>query len=117
MNEKLRTDFLIFLPMVIRTTRAMGINLTPYFGEIKSSLDKDEIVEEIKNRNCEVNRVSTIKRKRTGSNASGTYDNRENINKTRKSQIDKDLLVREFDPVNCSIEEDWLEWFKSTSKI
>lgn len=117
MNEKLRSDFLIFLPMIIRTTRNLGINLAPYFGEIKSSLDKDEIVEEIKNRNCEINRVSTIKRKRTGSHNSNYYDNRENINKTRKSQIDKDLLVREFDPVNCSIEEDWLEWFKSTSKI
>ena len=117
MNEKLRDDFLIFLPTIIRTARNYGINLAPYFPEIKSSLDKDEVVEEIRNRNCEINRVSTIKRKRTESYNSNYVENRENMSKTRKSQIDKDLLVKEFDPVNCSIEEDWREWFKSTSKI
>ena len=91
MNEKLRNDFLIFLPTIIRTARSYGINLAPYFPEIKSSLDKDEVVEEIRNRNCEVNRVSTIKRKRTESYNSSYPENRENISKTRKSQIDKDL--------------------------
>jgi FKBP12-rapamycin complex-associated protein len=114
MNEKLRADFLIFLPTIIRTVRTLNINIAPYFAELKAFLDKDEIIEELKNRNNEGNKLMS-KRKRSRT-SSGYYDNRDMI-KNRKGQIDKDLLVKEFDPVNCSIEEDWKEWFKSTSKI
>lgn len=116
MFNKLRSDFLIYLPIIIRSARALNINVTSRFETIKKILDTDEIIEKIENRNCEVSEKPRIKleKNRTESNYG---DSRENISKTRKSQINKELLIKEFDPVNCSIEEDWVEWFKSTSKI
>ena len=34
--------------MIIRSCRNLNISLTPYFGEVKAFLDKDELVEELK---------------------------------------------------------------------
>jgi len=116
MCEKLQSNFLVFLPSIIKSTRQSNINLNSFFREIKDFLDKDYIVDEIKNRNCEVSKITTIKRMRSISSNS-YYDNKENMNKTRKAQIDKEKLVKEFDNAHYSIEEDWKEWFKSTSKI
>ena len=116
MCEKLQSNFLVFLPSIIRTARQSNISLNSFFREIKDFLDKDYIVDEIKNRNCEVSKISTIKRMRSISSAS-YHESKENMNKTRKAQIDKEKLVKEFDNSHYSIEEDWKEWFKSTSKI
>jgi FKBP12-rapamycin complex-associated protein len=115
MFSKLRSDFLIYLPMIIRKSRDLNINITSKFETIKKILDTDEIIEKIENRNCEVSEKPRIKiDKKFNEN---NYDQNNNISKTRKSQINKELLIKEFNPENCSIEEDWIEWFKSTSKI
>ena len=37
--------------------------------------------------------------------------------KNRKGQIDNDLIIKKFDNSNCLVEEDWQDWFKSSSKI
>ena len=37
--------------------------------------------------------------------------------KNRKAQIDNDLILKIFDNSNCLVEEDWQDWFKSSSKI
>lgn len=115
MFSKLRSDFLIYLPIIIRSARSLNINLTARFETIKKILDTDEIIEKIENRNCEVSEKPRIKLEKNRTESYG--EARENISKTRKSQINKELLIKEFDPVNCSIEEDWIEWFKSTAKI
>lgn len=116
MCEKLQSSFLVFLPSIIKTTRQSNINLSLFFREIKDFLDKDYIIDEIRNRNCEVSKITTIRRMRSISSNS-MYENKENVSKTRKAQIDKEKLVKEFDNSHYSIEEDWKEWFKSTSKI
>ena len=60
-------------------------------------------------------KVSRFDKERSDDYFYEKYD-REGIIKTRKNQMDKDVLVKEFDPTNCSIEEDWREWFKSSVK-
>ena len=37
--------------------------------------------------------------------------------KNRKTQIDNELIIKIFDNSNCLVEEDWHDWFKSSSKI
>ena len=37
--------------------------------------------------------------------------------KNRKAQIDNELIIKMFDNSNCIVEEDWYDWFKSSSKI
>ena len=37
--------------------------------------------------------------------------------KNRKTQIDNELIIKMFDNSNCLVEEDWHDWFKSSSKI
>ena len=37
--------------------------------------------------------------------------------KNRKTQIDNELILKIFDNSNCLVEEDWHDWFKSSSKI
>ena len=37
--------------------------------------------------------------------------------KNRKAQIDNELIIKIFDNSNCIVEEDWHDWFKSSSKI
>ena len=37
--------------------------------------------------------------------------------KNRNSQIDNELIIKIFDNSNCIVEEDWHDWFKSSSKI
>ena len=116
MCEKLQSNFLIFLPSIIKTIRHTNINVQSFIQEIKDFLEKDYIVDEIKNRKCEVSKITMIKRMRSISSNSAS-ENKENINKTRKAQIDKEKLVREFDNSHYSIKDDWREWFKGTSKI
>ena len=37
--------------------------------------------------------------------------------KNRKNSINNDLIIKAFDTSNCVVEEDWHEWFKSTTKV
>ena len=37
--------------------------------------------------------------------------------KNRKNSINNDLIIKTFNTSNCVVEEDWQEWFKSTTKI
>ena len=37
--------------------------------------------------------------------------------KNRKTQIDNELIIKMFDNSNCLVEEDWHDWFKSSSKV
>jgi len=119
MFNRFHSTFLIYLPSIIRVCKYLNINLSNFFNGIKSHLDKNEIVEEIKNKNDDDHLGSgsiniwgknKVKRNRSSSQKEG------NVVKTRKSQLDREKLVKEFDTLHCSIEEDWREWFKSTSK-
>ena len=37
--------------------------------------------------------------------------------KNRKNKFDNEKIMRVFDNTQCSVEEDWYDWFKSSSKI
>ena len=37
--------------------------------------------------------------------------------RNRKNSINNDLIIKIFDTSNCVVEEDWQEWFKSTTKV
>ena len=37
--------------------------------------------------------------------------------RNRKNSINNDLIIKTFDTSNCVVEEDWQEWFKSTTKV
>ena len=61
--------------------------------------------------------------KDAGENSITTKKSKKNIqflnstNKNRKNSINNDLIIKTFDTSNCVVEEDWQEWFKSTTKI
>ena len=38
-------------------------------------------------------------------------------NKNRKNKFDNEKIIKIFNNADCSIEEDWYDWFKSSSKI
>ncbi len=93
MFNKFHSSFLIYLPSIIRVCKYLNINLSNFYSGIKSSLDKNEIVEEIKNRNNSdylgsgsINIWGQNKHKR---NRLSSQQKEGNISKNIKSQIDK----------------------------
>ena len=40
-----------------------------------------------------------------------------NTHRNRKNSINNELIINAFNAQNCLVEEDWLEWFKSTIKV
>ena len=58
------------------------------------------------------NSISTSSKK---SKKSNQFLNK--TNKNRKNSINNDLIIKIFDTSNCVVEEDWQEWFKSTTKV
>ena len=38
----------------------------------------------------------------------------ENLSEMVRTRVNKEEIINEFDPKNCSLEEDWHEWFKSS---
>lgn len=111
MASYIKKDFVIFLPSIIKTTKSSNLPLNVFYREIKGLIDKEDITEElIGNENAK----GQLKKSRVQDDP--FYFEKEALDKNRKSQMDKKLLMKEFNPSNCSIEEDWREWFKSSSK-
>ena len=107
-------DFLSFLPNIIRVAKENSIDILDYFNEIQREIERC-------NGNSLYNlKVSTSKKfvtmtKSVSSNVTNE-DDEESVTNTRLANINTDEVLSEFNPVNCSIEEDWREWFKSSSK-
>ena len=38
----------------------------------------------------------------------------ENLSEMMRTRVNKEEIINEFNPINCSLEEDWHEWFKSS---
>lgn len=122
MASTLKKKFIIFLPSIIRSTKHMNIPLNVFFNKIRLHVEQDSIsVVKLRTLSESVGLAKSEgqaiieKRERLESFQNEKFD-REAIIKNRKNQMDKDRLVKEFDPSNCSIEEDWREWFKSSVK-
>ena len=141
-NSVLRNEFIGYLPLVIKTYKFIGI--APFLGKIKELLKEPSPIIDLKQQMCSfkcrmrtsndsnevkftnnsLNNNSGIKDS-TSSIGSGDFQSVNNqqitINNTsmknRKTQTDKELIVKVFETENCTVEDDWREWFKTTSKI
>ena len=114
MLKNFRNDFLPFLPMVLRTIKSSKLPLVDCLNEFRNVLERDEEVEQL-------NRMKGKERFAYRKKTSDSYDNTLLSNSTsktrsRSSMMNKEALLNEFNPSNCSIEDDWHEWFKSSSK-
>lgn len=112
MMNNFRNNFLTFFPLVMRTAKSCGIPQLEYFNSFKNILEKNEIIEQInhyqpRNRGCN--------RKKTSDSNESTQNSANKI-RTRSGMMNKESLLNEFNPSNCSLEDDWKEWFKSSSK-
>ena len=59
-----------------------------------------------KNTNRDINNLRT-----------NTISNINISSKNRKNQVNNELILKSFDTSSCIMEEDWTEWFKTTSKV
>lgn len=118
----LKKNFIFFLPSIIRSTKHLNIPHSIFFGKMKLYIDQENFSNHIKLRSMSDPESST---RYSNYNDINNFDRSESYMyekyereglKTRKNQMEKDLLVKEFDPSHCSIEEDWKEWFKSSVK-
>lgn len=135
----LKKKFIVFLPSIIRSTKHMNIPLNVFFNKIKVHIEKDnynstilkvrsnsenenEINDQKSTLNCVAYSMYNYENKSPVNEKYKTdnyfYDkfDRENMTKNRKNQMEREVLVKEFDPSNCSLEEDWREWFISSVK-
>ena len=126
MLKHFRDDFLCYLPRILRLAKLNEINIIDYFSEINSLLEANEILLSLNNHTKVTSEQRRIKSKRSfdenESEEGSMYSNqtlqqsKHQHNKARLIKINKEEILNEFNPINCSIEEDWHEWFKSSSK-
>ena len=79
----------------------------------KNNAYKNNNNENLNNNNNEISRTNTTINLYSGHNKYLMNQS----SKNRKTQIDNDLIIKMFDNSNCIVEEDWHDWFKSSSKI
>ena len=113
MMNNFKNIFLTFFPLVVRTSKAIGIPQLQFFNAFKKALERDEIIELINNYDPKTHSVLNNLRKKTldSSDESSLPKIR-----SRSGMMNRESLLNEFNPSNCSIEDDWREWFKSSSK-
>ena len=113
MLKNFRKEFLSFFPMILRSVKECEGSNLDYLNLFKSELDKNELLEQIaKFKGKERGGF----RKRTNDSYENALLNSSNKIRTRSGLINREALLNEFNPSNCSIEDDWYEWFKSSSK-
>ena len=135
MNEANLQYFIGFLPLITNTCYETGII---HFADIKSKI-KDMIIdysdytfkkeEDLKKLmkpqlcklNCILgfNSIKDNKKKEIDVYSDNIWAKqrfRQSI-RIRKTKEDNLSIIKQFDASYCSVEEDWNEWFKSTSKI
>ena len=115
MLKHLKSDFVCYLPRILRIAKMNNVKIIDYFGEIKTSLESNEMIIHLFTNN-------SINRHRSDIDTSlsmSVDESNQIVGQTPKSRIlkiNKDEILSEFNPINCSIEEDWHEWFKSSFK-
>ena len=106
----------------IMTSEICFINCDQGFNKLKKENKKNKA-------NLSLRKSSTLKKIDSSQSSSKDVDlsissrkSKKNIflnqtNKNRKNSINNDLIIKTFDTANCVVEEDWQEWFKSTTKV
>ncbi len=136
MNEANSQHFLGFLPLIVTTCCETGIIL---YAETKTKIkdllidynnftfmDIGEFNEIIKSQLCKVNCIfgyhslsNNIKKNELDIYSDDIWSKprfRQSV-RIKKTKEDNIIIIKQFDTSYCSVEEDWNEWFKSTSKI
>ena len=136
MNEANSQHFLGFLPLIVTTCCETGIIL---YAETKTKIkdllidynnltfmDINEFNEIIQSQLCKVNCIfgyhslsNNIKKKELDIYSDDIWTKprfRQSV-RIKKTKEDNIIIIKQFDTSYCSVEEDWNEWFKSTSKI
>ena len=127
MNNRNRTEFIGFLPLIIQTFRNYNL-LDNYFHQIYfnlinyenySNLTEKQLISRYINQICSIQCSYGINTKKI--NISPINQKNQNLNnifpiKNRKTQTDKESIIKAFDTTNCIVSDDWKEWFKLTSE-
>ena len=134
MNEVNTNHFIGFLPLIVKTCSETGII---NYGETKSKIkeilidfsefifmDNNNFIKRLNSQLCRINCIFGFSSDKNQKNEIDIYkDNiwakprfRQSL-RIRKTKEDKMKIIKQFDTSYCSVEEDWNEWFKSTSKI
>ena len=108
-----RNNFLTYFPFILRVTKSLRISTLEYFNDFKKIIEKDDILEMLTQEKKKTNN-NNKKRKLTSDSYTETTQNTKDKNRSGLMNIES--LLNEFNPFNCSIEDDWYEWFKSSSK-
>ena len=58
--------------------------------------------------------LSPFEMSQYGNNLSLYPNQSENLGEMIRTKVNKEEIINEFNPINCSLEEDWHEWFKSS---
>ncbi len=131
MNNRNRVEFIGFLPLIIQTIRNYGY-IDNYFESIYSNIinyynfnniTSKQIIEKYTNQICSIQcKYSINSNDNLLLNGNLNQTNKTKINminifpiKNRKTQTDKDLIIKAFDTTHCIVSDDWKEWFKNTS--
>ena len=101
-------------------TQSCIINCTKGFYPLKKIIKSE-------NKQMEINNNNNSNKNNNINNANNINNEKLNLSKNkyiinqsfknRKTQIDNELIIKIFDNSNCIVEEDWHDWFKSSSKV
>ena len=134
MNEVNTKHFVGFLPLIVNTCTETGIiNYAETKSKIKEILidfsqfifmDNNNLKKRMNSQLCRINCIFGFSSKNQQRSEIDIYkDNiwakarfRQSL-RIRKTKEDNMRIIKQFDTYYCSVEEDWNEWFKSTSKI
>ena len=133
MNNALRNEFISYLPMIIRQYKTLS-NATQFIPKLKALLTEPSIEVQLKDQMCLFKCVMSTNINPVNQSKTSAYSIREgittfnNVNevsqssnttnmKNRKTQTDKELIVKVFDTEHFTVEDDWREWLKASSKI
>ena len=130
-------EFISYLTPILKILRKNNININEYLIEIKNLIENENeknIIIEMKKynkkrNNYKINKNNYIYNNNSIYNSSNYnfnknpkhllpyYNHKKNTYQTNsKNSNTYNFIIEEFNPTKCTIEEDWHEWFKNTSK-
>ena len=129
-------EFISYLTPILKVLSENNININEYLIIIKNLIDnnkeKNNTIEKMKKyyekknnynykKNYKYNNSLYYQSKynfnKSPKNLISYYDNKKNIYQSKsKNSSSYNFIIEEFNPTKCTIEEDWHEWLKNTSK-
>ena len=134
MNESNSQHFIGFLPLITNTCCETGIiQYEETKSKIKNTLidyrdftfmNSNDLKNKLQSQLCKLNCIFGFYSKNRKNNEIDVFQDdiwskprfRHSV-RIKKTNEDNLAIIKQFDTSYCSVEEDWNEWFKSTSKI